>query len=304
MQPITQQQPLVSILMTSYNRELYIAEAIESVLALHYKNFELIIVDDGSKDKTVAIAQQYAQKDPRIVLHINQHNLGDYPNRNKAASYARGKYIKYLDSDDKIYPFSIDVMVNAMEQNPDAVLGLCHFQVQDDRQSYPIKFDPAQAYYHHFFKGGLLFSGPSGSIIRRDFFLKNNGFSGKRYVSDTELWLKIAQTTPVLMLQPALIWWRRHEGQEFNIGHVNEEYLLLNFDLNKTFLESEKCPLSPGDKLIAIKNYKNRFSRKILKKIIKGKFYDAGRMKKITSTGMNDILSSLIPVNKLKKLFS
>ena len=58
--------PLVSVLMTAYNREKYIAEAIESVLASTYKNFELIIVDDCSKDKTVEIARRYAKKDQRI----------------------------------------------------------------------------------------------------------------------------------------------------------------------------------------------------------------------------------------------
>jgi glycosyltransferase involved in cell wall biosynthesis len=89
--------PLVSVLMTSYNRQDYIAEAIESVLNSKYQNFELIIVDDGSKDQTVKIAQEFAEKDKRIRLYINEKNLGDYGNRNKAASYATGKYIKYLD---------------------------------------------------------------------------------------------------------------------------------------------------------------------------------------------------------------
>ena len=86
-------QPLVSVLMTSYNRENYIAEAIESVLASTYKNFELIIVDDRSKDRTVEIARSYESKDDRVKVYINEKNLGDYPNRNKAASYAKGFYI-------------------------------------------------------------------------------------------------------------------------------------------------------------------------------------------------------------------
>ena len=92
--------PLVSLLMTSYNREKYIGFAIESVLASTYTNWELIIVDDGSIDKTVEIAQQYEKKDGRIRFYRNEKNLGDYPNRNKAASYAGGKYIKYVDADD------------------------------------------------------------------------------------------------------------------------------------------------------------------------------------------------------------
>ncbi|MBK8712927.1 MAG: glycosyltransferase family 2 protein [Niastella sp.] len=96
------QDPLVSVLMTAYNRQQFIAEAIESVLASTYQNWELIIVDDGSKDDTVAVTKSYAEKDNRIHVYVNEKNLGDYPNRNKAAFYANGKYLKYLDSDDLI----------------------------------------------------------------------------------------------------------------------------------------------------------------------------------------------------------
>ena len=72
--------PLVSVLMTAYNRQQFIAEAIESVLASTYINFELIIVDDCSKDDTVLIAKTYEKLDARIQVHINEQNLGDYGN--------------------------------------------------------------------------------------------------------------------------------------------------------------------------------------------------------------------------------
>src|SRR6476646_10196463 len=91
---------LVSVLMTAYNREKYIAEAVESVLASTYTNFELIVVDDGSTDNTVTIAKSFEARDYRIKLYINEKNLGDYPNRNKAAGYASGEYIVFVDSDD------------------------------------------------------------------------------------------------------------------------------------------------------------------------------------------------------------
>lgn len=109
--------PIVSVLMTAYNREKFLAEAIESVLASTLANFELIIVDDCSTDSTVAIAQSYASKDARIKVFVNEINLGDYNNRNRAASYANGKYIKYWDSDDIMYPHCLQVMVSAMENS-------------------------------------------------------------------------------------------------------------------------------------------------------------------------------------------
>ena len=96
------QPPLVSVLMTSYNREKYIGLAIESVLNSTYQNWELIICDDCSSDGTVEIAKSFAKKDARIRVYINERNLGDYPNRNRAAQYAVGTYLKYVDADD--YP--------------------------------------------------------------------------------------------------------------------------------------------------------------------------------------------------------
>jgi len=87
--------PIVSVLMTSYNREDFIGEAIQSVLNSTFKDFELIICDDGSTDKTVEIARSFEKADPRVKVFINPKNLGDYPNRNQAASHATGKYLKY-----------------------------------------------------------------------------------------------------------------------------------------------------------------------------------------------------------------
>ena len=81
--------PKISILTTVYNRDKYLAACIDSVLASSYQDWELIIVDDVSTDTSVAIAQRYEQKDARIKVYVNQTNLGDYPNRNKAASYAK-----------------------------------------------------------------------------------------------------------------------------------------------------------------------------------------------------------------------
>ncbi len=101
---------LVSVLMTAYNRQKYIAAAIESVLASAYSNFELIIVDDHSNDDTVNIARAYAARDNRIRVYVNEKNLGDYPNRNKAASYAKGEFLKYVDSDDYLYPWGLSII--------------------------------------------------------------------------------------------------------------------------------------------------------------------------------------------------
>ena len=115
--------PTVSVLTTCYNREAYIAETIESVLAQTFADFEYIIVDDCSKDGSFEIARSYASKDSRIRLYRNDSNLGDYPNRNKAASYARGKYLKFIDSDDLLYPHALEVCSWYMEKFQNAHAG-------------------------------------------------------------------------------------------------------------------------------------------------------------------------------------
>src|SRR5919201_1268486 len=116
--------PLVSVLLTAYNREQYIAAAIESVLAQTCRDFELIITDDRSSDGTLAIARDYEGRHSRIRVHANERNLGDYGNRNFAASLARGQFLKFHDSDDVMYPHCLEVMIRYLSTTPSAAFAL------------------------------------------------------------------------------------------------------------------------------------------------------------------------------------
>src|SRR5579863_9689706 len=185
-------EPFVSVLMTTYNRENFIRESIENVLKSVYQNFELIIVDDCSTDATVAIAKEYKQVDARIKLYLNEKNLGDYHNRNMAASYAMGKYIKFVDSDDIIYPHSLSIFVESMESFPDAAVGIMSSLSQESDKPYPIQLSSDEAYRYHFYKKGIFDTGPSALIFRTDRFREIGGFSGKRYVGDMEINLRLA----------------------------------------------------------------------------------------------------------------
>ncbi len=177
--------PLISVYIPAYNSEKYIGEAIENVLASSYSNFELIVVDDGSLDSTVKIARHYEAKDNRLKVYVNERNLGDYHNRNRAASYATGKYIKYLDSDDAMYPCCLQVMVYCMQKYPSVALGLTSKTLIDVK--YPLVLSSADAYKMYYFKNLALGIGPTGTIIRRDVFEKLGGFSGEQFIGDTEL---------------------------------------------------------------------------------------------------------------------
>ena len=105
-------KPLVSVLMPAYNAEKYIAEAIESILNQTYENFELIIADDASTDKTWSIICNYNNNDKRIVAVRNNKNLYIAGNRNKLVSLARGKYIAWQDADDISYRKRLERQVN------------------------------------------------------------------------------------------------------------------------------------------------------------------------------------------------
>ena len=90
-------EPLVSVVMPAYNAEEYIGEAIESILAQTYKDFEFIIVDDGSKDRTKEIINEYTKKDNRIKVFVQEKNLGISAALNRGISEAKGKYIVRMD---------------------------------------------------------------------------------------------------------------------------------------------------------------------------------------------------------------
>ncbi|WP_052323746.1 glycosyltransferase family 2 protein [Flavihumibacter sp. ZG627] len=237
-------EPVVSVLMTAFNREKYIGTAIESVLNSTFNDFELIITDDQSTDNTLDICNDYAHKDKRLIVVRNETNLGDYPNRNKAASLASGKYLKYVDADDLIYPWGLELLVKMMEEHPTAGWGLCSLEQNNDA-IFPILLTPAEAYRYHYFGTGLFNKAPLSSIIRKDVFESNGGFSGRRMVGDFEMWHKLAQKNNVLLMPHGMVWYRKHSEQEMkSYNNFFMDYL----DVRVIFLTSDDCPLQIAER--------------------------------------------------------
>ncbi len=260
-----QNKPLVSVLMTAYNREKYIAEAIESVLASTYENWELIIVDDKSQDRTVEIVKSYEEKDNRISLYINDKNLGDYPNRNKAASYAKGKYLKYVDADDLIYPYGLEQLVFYMEQFPNAAYGLCSLS-QDSSRIFPFQLSPQEAYKRHYIKNLWTFhKAPLSSIIKKEFFDKVGGFTGKRMVGDFEMWNILSRKYNLVLMPHGIVWYRKHAEGEMQFARDNTVQMFQYQVVQKEILLSSDCPLDSKDKLIAIKKTERSQARYVLR---------------------------------------
>ena len=108
---------LVSIITPAYNSSKYISEAIESVIAQTYKNWEMIIVDDASQDGTYEILNNYANKDKRIKTIFLEKNYGAAYARNRAIEYAQGRYVAFLDSDDLWKKEKLEKQLIFMKQN-------------------------------------------------------------------------------------------------------------------------------------------------------------------------------------------
>lgn len=251
-------RPLVSILMTAYNRQQFIAEAIESVLASTYQNWELIIVDDCSSDNTVTIAKSYTAIDNRTKLYINGKNLGDYPNRNYAASLASGDLMIYVDSDDKILKEGIENIVKCMMQFPKASFGM-----YSPWPGIPYELSSPEAIYNHFFKKPFLMMGPGGTIQRLSFFKHLNGYPEK-YGPANDMYynLKACCYSSIVILPFSFMYYRRHEGQQINdsTSYLYNSYLYL-----KNALAELPLPLTQSQISWLHKKNKRRFSTNLLK---------------------------------------
>jgi len=125
-------KPLVSIIMPMYNSEAYIEDAIKSVISQNYKNWELIVVDDGSKDNSRAIVQKFIDMDSRIKMMMNPHPIG-LPSepRNFGIQAARGSFIAFLDSDDMWLPSKLSQQLPLFHDNRTAVVYSDYEKIND-----------------------------------------------------------------------------------------------------------------------------------------------------------------------------
>lgn len=110
---------LVSVIIPAFNRSAMLAEAVESVMAQTYRNFEIIICNDGSSDDTGSLADALAIRHPGVVTAVHQPNRGAGPAREAGRQRARGEFIQYLDSDDLLLPRKFEWQVDALRRHPE-----------------------------------------------------------------------------------------------------------------------------------------------------------------------------------------
>ncbi len=127
------ENPLVSVIIPVYNMEAFLAEAIDSVLASTYPNFEIIVVDDGSTDQSPVIAEHYSERDTRIRFY-RQSNRGVAAARNLALQEARGEFVLPVDADDKISEIFLETAAKVLVQLPQVKIVTCEYEYFGEKQ--------------------------------------------------------------------------------------------------------------------------------------------------------------------------
>lgn len=125
-------QPLISVIVPIYNIEPYLERSLDSILNQTYRNIELLLIDDGSTDGSVAICDRYAERDPRIVL-FHQKNGGLSAARNLGLEHARGEYISFIDSDDYVAPCFLELLYQNIRAEQADIAACCFAKVKNGR---------------------------------------------------------------------------------------------------------------------------------------------------------------------------
>lgn len=228
----------ISVLMPVYNGEAFLKEAVESILNQTFKNFEFIIVDDGSIDKTGDILKSYSRRDKRIVLIKNKYNLRTSAALNRGLRVAMGKYIVRMDADDWSYPDRLERQFAYMESHPKVgvsggAIEICNEKLKVlNKRRYPIGDQEARKIIFRYSP----FAHPA-TIWRRDILKKVGGYNENIPLSqDYELYFRVGRISLFGNLNQVLLKLRTHKDSSSILrGRFQEQYTL--YSRIKAFLE-------------------------------------------------------------------
>ena len=212
-------EPLVTVYVANFNYGRYLRTALESVYRQTFRDFELIIVDDGSTDNSRDIIAEYeGRPETRIIL---QDNKGLHGVSRVAVRAARGKYVMRLDADDLLDESALLVMASALEAAPDVALVFPDYYYIDEAGAVT-----GQERRHNFQTEVTLLDQPAHgacTMIRRDCLIEVNAYSGQfRSQDGYDLWLKIIDRYKVRNVNLPLFYYRRHGENLTN----NQEFIL------------------------------------------------------------------------------
>ncbi|MCX6716961.1 MAG: glycosyltransferase family 2 protein [Candidatus Taylorbacteria bacterium] len=242
----------VSIITPTYNRAGLIGDAIKSVLKQSYKDWELIIIDDGSTDKTEEAVHPYLT-DPQITYIKNESNLGISKNRNKGISLSKGVYIAMIDSDDVwLDSEKLSKQVNFLDNNRE--FGIVGTQITGiDKDGKILKLFPAYEVEDKKIRQKILLRNQfaQSSILIRRSILDKTGMYNESYRvwEDFDLWTRIGQISKFANLKDYSTGYRIHDGSISNEQKVKSAKFLLSLirknkgNYPNYFLATLKCYL-------------------------------------------------------------
>jgi glycosyltransferase involved in cell wall biosynthesis len=229
-------QPLVTVLMPVYNGEQYLRKAIDSILTQTYTDFELLIVNDGSTDKSLQIANSF--KDDRIKI-INQSNTGVSIALNNGLKQAKGKYIARMDADDICKPERLEVQMRYLLQHPECILLGTEAEYIDEQEQYVFPYK-SPGYSHEELVNALQYDCPFlhiSVIFLKSAVINIGGYNKDAYLfEDYFLWTKLVKFGNVACLKENLISCR------LNPSSVTLDYR----DYSKEYWELKKKAIRTG----------------------------------------------------------
>lgn len=268
---MTTGQPLFTIATITYNSGKWVRQAIESVLASGYADFEYIISDDHSSDDSWEIIQQY--HDPRIRAWRNETNIGEYPSRNKVLTEAKGRYIIYIDGDDILYKTTLRNLAEYIDAFPESGMIWGVLTPLNNYAVFPYLFEPVQTmqllYDYSNYIGVIGFTETLFSVGE---LKKAGGFSNKYAIGDIYIRKRLALTCKVLFVPLGFGYWRSTPGQASSKLGSNYRGTMEGMEIDLLLLKNPLNPL-PLNIRQELENYlKSTFIRRLIKQVLlKGK---------------------------------
>ena len=229
--------PKVSVIMSVYNGEKYLAEAIESVLSQTLSSLELLVVDDCSTDGSAAIVREYANRDERIRLLQHDRNQGSASARNSGIAASRGEFIAEMDCDDISLPQRLEKQVEYLQSHPNIGVVGANLQLASsdmiEFQAYEFPQQHAFIVLYWIF-GDTTIAGPAFTA-RRDILMSVGGYEESLKVTyDKDLFSRLYWKTRFANLPDVLYLYRQHEEQQS--ATQNEEQKIVSRAIRQRWL--------------------------------------------------------------------
>jgi len=268
----SENSPLVTVIVPCYNHEQYITQSIESIYEQHYKNFELLVFDDGSTDNSANILKHLSKT---YGFYFESHkNMGLARTLNKAIAMSKGKYITFLASDDLMLPNKLETLIKAMEELDETYAIVCGNALFMDDDSNTItlekhgkQFSTFIEYYtsnrtdinihSNFGTYATLLSGnylPAMSTLYRKQALESVAlFTEDIPIEDWDIYMKISKKYNMKYVDTIVAKYRWHDSNNFKVNKSG-----MNIGMLKILEKEREYAISRGYRHIWLKTYANR----------------------------------------------